>query len=81
MARPLHRGLAAAYALAVAAVFGFGIREATAAPAAKVAAACTIAELGACYDWCDSMGSAYDYAVCTEYGCECRTRMCGNAPC
>ncbi len=78
----LHRGLASAYVLAVTAVLGFGIKEATATPAAaKTAAACTLADHMACVQYCDSMGWSYDYAVCTQYGCECRIRMCGNAPC
>lgn len=81
MTRHLHRGLSSAYVLAITAVLGFGIKEATAAPAANAAAACTLADHMACTEWCDSMGFSYDYAVCTAYGCECRIRMCGGAPC
>ncbi len=83
MSRHLRRGLASAYILAVTAVLGFGIKEATAAPAVKAAAELcnSPAEFRACTEWCDSMGWSYDYAVCTEYGCECHIRMCGNAPC
>jgi hypothetical protein len=81
MTRHVHRGFGSLYAVAILAVLAFGIREAAAAPAAKKAAACTPADHLACAEWCDSMGWLYDYAVCTQYGCECRIRMCGNGPC
>lgn len=81
MTRHLHRGFASAYVVLITAVLGFGIKEATAAPAVRAASACTLADHMACAEWCDSMGWSYDYAVCTPYGCECRIRMCGNAPC
>lgn len=79
MTRHLHRSLVSAYAVAVTAVLGIGIRDAAAAPVAKAAAAsCTLAE---CAEWCDSMGFMYDYAWCGEYGCECRVKMCGDTQC
>jgi hypothetical protein len=76
MARLLHRCLAAAYVLAVAAVLGFGAREAAAAPAGSASRACDIEE---CNQACSDAG--YDYGRCTTYGCRCRFQMCGGVQC
>lgn len=83
MTRYLRRGLVSAYVLAVTAVLGLGIKDVAASPTAKTAAGLcnSPAEYIACTEWCNSMGWSYDYVACTEYGCECRIRMCGNAPC
>jgi hypothetical protein len=76
----LHRGLASAYVLAVTAVLGFGIKEATASPAATTASASTCT-WWSCKEYCDSMGWHYDWPECGEYGCECRVNMCGDTFC
>jgi hypothetical protein len=80
MTRRLHLDLTPVYVLAITAVLIFGIKEATAAPAENAALACTLADHAACNEYCAMMGWG-DYGRCTEYGCQCYIRMCGDAPC
>jgi hypothetical protein len=81
MTRHPHRVLKSMYGFAIVAVLGFGIKEATATPSALTAKAAFACTWSSCTEYCDSMGWSYDYAWCGPYGCECRIRMCGNAPC